>query len=64
MRAACPGSGRPAVSNLSAIERCLVEQIRCANYLLHDRGDECRGAALGLADWVAEEVLIRLEDRK
>lgn len=38
--------------------RCYAEQAACVAYLLDVRGDERRGAALGLADWLAEELLV------
>ena len=43
----------------SELFRCYTEQAACTAYLLNVRGNECRGAALGLADWMAEEILIR-----
>lgn len=41
------------------MERILAEQRQCAEYLIENGHD--RGAALGLADWVAEEILLRRE---
>jgi hypothetical protein len=46
------------------LDRCYAEQLRCADYLLNVRGDDCRGALQGLGDWVAEEVMIRIEEEK
>lgn len=48
-------------TTLTDLDRCLSEQLWCADYLLNRRGDEMRGVSLGLADWAMEEVLIRLE---
>lgn len=56
--AACP---RCKAQFRLAVDRCLSEQLYCADYLLNRRGDEMRGVSLGLADWAMEEVLIRLE---
>lgn len=39
------------------LDRCYREQLRCAAQLPD------AGARLGLADWIAEEVLMRLEER-
>ena len=41
-----------------AIEQILMEQRRARDYVLNNpNGDEIRGATLGIADWVMEEVL-------
>jgi hypothetical protein len=41
-----------------AIERCRAEQRRAAAYLQENPdGPEARGAALGMSDWFAEELL-------
>ena len=40
------------------MDRILAEQRRAAEYVLQNpNGPEVRGAALGVADWVGEEVL-------
>ena len=44
------------------IERCLDEQRACLEYLQGD-GPDKRGAYAGLCDWIAEECLIRLEEK-
>lgn len=41
---------------MTPVDRCREEQRRCAEHLLANGRD--RGAALGLADWMAEEILI------
>ena len=38
------------------LEKCLTEQRTCADYLL-ENGPH-KGAELGLADWVMEEVIL------
>lgn len=44
------------------MERILAEQRRAAEYVIQNPdGPEVRGASLGIADWVAEEVLIGRE---
>jgi len=44
------------------VDRCIAEQARCAaEYLKRDGADKI-GAAQGVADWAAEEVLVRLEE--
>lgn len=42
------------------LDRCLREQRECREYLAGDGPDKA-GALDGLYDWLAEEVLIRLE---
>jgi len=42
-------------------DRILAEQIKCRDYLLQN--GHHRGAELGLADWVGEEVFFLLEKR-
>jgi hypothetical protein len=46
---------------MADLARCLAEQRRCADHILSGAPDQA-GAQAGLADWVAEEVLIRRED--
>jgi hypothetical protein len=42
------------------IQKCIDEQARAAQYLVDNPdGDEVRGAALGVADWMAKEVIER-----
>ena len=44
---------------MTDLEQCLAEQKRAADYILEHGYD--RGAALGLSDWTAEEILFRTE---
>lgn len=45
----------------SDYENILAEQIKCRDYLTQN--GRHRGAELGLADWVGEEVFFLLEKR-
>lgn len=44
----------------AALERCLREQRECQDYILRG-GPDSWLAWMGLADWVAEEIEIRLQ---
>lgn len=46
---------------MTPMQRAIAEQKICADYLL-EHGHHA-GAALGLADWTAEEVFLILEER-
>lgn len=43
------------------IQRAIEEQRKCAEFLRKEPNN--RGAKLGLADWMAEEVFLRLEEK-
>jgi hypothetical protein len=47
---------------MSAIDQCIAEQIRCAEWLIRNRRlagtSEYRGARLGLADYVGKEASV------
>ena len=44
---------------LTGVERCRLEQALCRDYILsHDDSSGRRGAELGLADWLMEEILL------
>lgn len=38
------------------IQQCRDEQKRCAQHII-DGGEDTRGAAQGMSDWFAEEIL-------
>jgi hypothetical protein len=42
------------------VQRCRDEQIRCARGLLTGHPEQ-HGLRMGLADWMAEEILIEAE---
>lgn len=43
---------------MSDIQRCRQEQLRAAAFIqAHPGTPEAKGAALGMADWMAEELL-------
>lgn len=45
------------------VERCRKEQKRCAQYIqTHEDSPERRGAELGLADWMAEEMILLADE--
>jgi hypothetical protein len=47
------------------MNRILAEQRRCRDYIAeHPDEDHSRGASLGLAGWVMEEVLMRYDELK
>jgi hypothetical protein len=46
-----------------AVEKCRKEQKRCAEYIQNNPDSaERRGAEMGLADWMAEEVIILADE--
>ena len=47
------------------VEQCRREQKRCAEYIQNNPDSaERRGAELGMADWVAEEILLLADEAR
>ena len=64
--AVCAGSlrlsgKRQKTMSETPLDRCLREQRECLEYIAVG-GPDTRGAIQGLEDWIAAEILLRLED--